>query len=98
MNAQGFTPAFNGTLTFTATATSANLVFGAGASMQEVLIQNAGTGVAFFRWGNTTQTALVTDCPILPGAVMIATIGLATNFAVISPAGTTVYVTPCEGA
>lgn len=98
MNVQGFTPAFGGTLVYTTSGASQNQVLTIGAAMQEIMVQNVGTATVFFRWGTTAQTAITnTDCPVLPGAIMIFTIGLANNVAVIGAAGSVVYVTPGEG-
>jgi len=98
MNVQSFTPAIGGTLTYTTSGASQNQVLTVGANMQEILIQNIGTATIFFRWGTSAQTAVTgTDCPVAPGAILIATIGLANNVAVIGATGSVVYVTPCEG-
>jgi hypothetical protein len=98
MNEQGFTPAQGGTLTYAGTGASVNQVITVGAAMQEVMVQSAGGGVANVRFGTSTQTAVATDFPVLPGAIYLMTIGNANNVAVLAPSGTTVYVTPCEGS
>jgi hypothetical protein len=65
------------------------------------MIYNAGTGLAFCRWGQGAQTALTTDVPVPSGTVQIFTKfrsetgGVATNQAVacITGVGTaTIYV------
>src|ERR1700749_4261560 len=99
MNVQGFTPVINGTVTAAATSASANYVMTVGTNLQEVMVQNAGPNVAFFRYGLTAQTATANDFPLLPNAVYLLTVGPSNNFAVISPAGTaTVYITAGEGS
>lgn len=98
MNVQGFTPVIGGTVTAAATTSSANFVMTVGANLQGTIIQNAGTAVAFIRFGTSAQTATLNDFPLLPNLSYIMCTGPANNFAVITGAGTsTVYITACEG-
>jgi len=77
------------------TSTSGAIAPGSGA----VRIYNASTAVAFWRTGQGSPTALVTDTPIAAGAVEVFSISDKDNAAaVISPSGTgTIYFTPGEG-
>lgn len=98
MNVQGFSPVQAGTATIAATASSVNAAITVGIGCQEVIVQNAGPNIAFFRMGDAAQTAVATDFPLLVNAVYLLTKGTASNFAAIAPAGTaTVYVTAGEG-
>lgn len=96
MNVQPFSPC-GATVSLSATTSSSNANITAGNSALRVV--NSGTGVAFIRWGVGTQTAVVTDLPILPSSMEVFGIPIgANNVAAITATGTaTVYATPGEG-
>lgn len=94
MNVQPFSP--GATVTLAVTTASANVQIAAGFNVIRVV--NAGTGLAFFRTGTSSQTALITDTPILPNSMEIFSVPEnTTNFGAIGAATTTLYVTVGEG-
>lgn len=62
-------------------------------------VYNAGTQVAFARWGTGAQTATTADMPLIPGVVELFSKAWADDtFAAITSTSTaTVYVTCGEG-
>lgn len=60
---------------------------------------NAGTAIAFVRWGVGAQTAVTTDMPVAPGTIEVFSKAYeADTVAAITAAGTaTVYVTAGRG-
>jgi hypothetical protein len=97
-----FAPNFGATQIINATTTSSSVTFSTTTDLRnsELMIYNAGTGLAFCRWGQGAQTAVTTDVPIPSGTVQIFTKfrsetgGVGTNQAVacITGVGTaTVY-------
>lgn len=92
-----FTPVFGATVALSATTTSSSATVQSG--WQTWAITNAGTATVFVRWGVTTATATTADFPLLPGAGLAISPGLAADkVAVITAVGTaTVYVTPGNG-
>lgn len=62
-------------------------------------VYNAGTQLAFARWGTGTQTATTSDMPLVPGVVEVFSKAYADDtFAAITSSSTaTVYITPGEG-
>lgn len=94
MNVQPFAP--GATVTLAVTTASADVALTPGNSCIRVV--NAGTSLAFFRTGGATQTAVITDTPLLPNSMEIFSIPNTTShFAAIGAAATTLYVTVGEG-
>lgn len=90
-----FTPGV--TVTFSATASSSSsAVSGIG---KVIMFYNAGTGLAFYKAGDSTVVATTADTPLPAGAILTFTIGAEpTHVAVITGTGTaTIYATRGEG-
>ena|SRR5215472_12702308 len=99
MDVTGFTPC--GTVSIAGASTSASATLsGAQIQASQILVTNAGTFIAFIRWGVGAQTALATDLPILPGMAQSFSKGAADTIAAITASGTTttLYITPGEGS
>ncbi len=102
-----FTPNFGATQIISATTGSSAVTFAAdgvdATRNSELMIYNAGTGLAFCRWGNGNQTALATDVPIPSGTVQVfyknkAPTGTTQQVACITTTGTaSVYVLTGQG-
>lgn len=99
-----FRPSVGTTKTLAATAVSASVTFdakdaGTVAGKSVIRVYNAGTGLAFGRWGTGAQTALATDMPLVPGVVEVfCKANTDDTFAAICPGGTsTIYVSCGEG-
>lgn len=95
-----FAPNSAGTVTVAATATSGSTRVALVGSGSNLLVQNAGTSVAFFEVGTSSGTAAVaTGLPIQPGmALTLRRDPQATHAIAITSSGTaTVYVTTGEG-
>ena len=92
-----FTPIIGGTQSVSVSAVSARVAISTGGT--QVRIANAGSAVAFVRWGTGNQTAVVTDMPIFPGTIELFNKTWENNsFAAITTASTTVlYVTVGNG-
>lgn len=74
-NYMNFAPNFGATQTISATTTSSSVTFSSAVDIQnsEMMVYNAGTGLAFCRWGIGAQTAVATDVPIPPATVQVFT-------------------------
>lgn len=88
-----FTPGATKSLNVTNSTASVGLTNGA--LDQQVMVTSAvNNALAFIKFGGTGVTAAVTDTPILPGAIMVFTIGISvTTVAAIGTSGTTLYFT-----
>lgn len=66
---------------------------------QVMRVYNAGTQIAFGRWGTGAQTATTSDMPLIPGVVELFSKAPADDtFAAITSSSTaTVYITCGEG-
>ena len=85
-------------LTVTLNATTSSSSAAVPAYSEQIRVHNAGTAVAFMRWGVGATNAVLTDMPIAAGGTEIFTKDAADTVAVITLAGTaTVYVTPGAG-
>lgn len=77
----GFAPALL-TAPLSVTSTSATVILPAStnayAGAETILVTNNGPNIAFFRLGVGSQTALVTDTPILPYTALFIDRGFAT--------------------
>lgn len=95
-----FTPT-GATVALSATGTSSQSAISgfpstSGSGVMRVV--NAGTAIAFIKWGSSAPTATTADMPILPGAIEVFSVGTTTNVAAITASGTaTVYFTPGNG-
>lgn len=91
-----------GTVSIAASAVSAAVAIPAFTNAEfQVELQNPGDAIAFFRWGATTPTAVVTDYPVLPGQSKLITVDPGANsIAAILGAATTatLYITYGKGA
>lgn len=103
-------------VTVTPSASSAFTAFPVGSASvgvraigNDVLLQNVGTGLAYFRMGVTGTAATANDVALQPGSAMVISLGSGdpnahagvlvvppTGIALISAAGTTVNI--CMGA
>lgn len=98
-NSEPFTPVTTGTVSRTVSGSSAAVALAKTGSPQTVLVQSpAANAVAFIEFGDSTVAAVAaTGTPILPGAIMVFTVGPAvTHMAAIGSAGT-LYVTSGHG-
>lgn len=111
MNVNPFKPTVGTTKTLSASSSSSSVTFDAkdvsssttnsgtigGHSVMRVY--NAGTAIAFARWGTGAQTATTSDMPLIPGVVEVFSKAYADDtFAAITSSSTaTVYVTCGEG-
>lgn len=97
-NINPFTPA--GTVSQAVTSSSATVALSKGGVSQTVMVTSpAGGNIAFIKFGASTVTAALTDTPVLPGAILIFTIGNdVTHAAAIGSATTTLYFTNGQGA
>lgn len=70
-----------------------------GSSAEQLRIYNAGSNIAFIRWGTGAQTALATDMPIPPGDIEVFYKGSGDTVAAICSTGltTTLYCTSGRG-
>jgi len=93
-----FTPC-GSTASIAATAASASATLSAPQVFaSQMMVTNAGSTAAYMRWGAGSQTAQITDTPILPGSCQVLSKGAADTVAAITGAGTTtLYVSPGEG-
>ncbi len=94
---RNFEPIEGQTKTISASSSSSSITLVP--TTTDYMLTNAGAGTAFFRTGTTSATALVTDTPILAGAILTLRKPL-NNYTVaaITATGTaTVYVTPGNG-
>lgn len=90
------------TATISATSTSATTTLANSSAFtgaETVLVTNAGPDIAFFRLGVGSQTAVVTDVPILPFTALIVTRHSATYAGAVCNATetATLYFTPGVG-
>ena len=94
-----FVPNPAGTVTVATTTTSGTTRVAIVGSGRNLVITNAGTGVAFIELGASSVTALVaTSMPVLSGEVLCLGRGEVTHIAAITATGTaTVYVTSGDG-
>lgn len=84
------------TVSLSVSGTSARVAYGV--SRQNIVIQNAGTSVAFVRSGDSSVTATTSHLPILPGAIMTLSREITdTHLAAISGTSTTLYITSADG-
>lgn len=106
-NVNPFVPSIGTTKTLSASSSSSSVTFDAkdvssstNASGHSVIrVYNAGTAVAFCRWGTGAQTATTADMPLIPGVVEVFCKSFADDtFAAITSSSTaTIYVTCGEG-
>ena len=107
MNVAPFSPDITNTKTLAVTASSAQVTIATvdtntgttGQGNNVFRIVNAGPGTVFIRWGSaTTQTALITDLPMLAGTVEVFSKSPdTTTLAAISATTATLYITSGEG-
>lgn len=96
MTLKTFAPKGDATVTLAVTTTSSSGTLDIYSS--SVRIHNAGTALAFIRFGTGTTTALTSDMPLASGATETFTKGSADKIAAIAASGTaTLYVTNGEG-
>lgn len=101
-----FTPAESATVGSTIVAagvtTTTTVALRLGGVEQQVMVSAlaGNTAVAFIKFGNSAVTATTaSDTPILPGEVMIFTVGPnVTHVAVVSAAAATLYFTSGHGS
>lgn len=107
-NLNPFTPSVGTTKTLSASSSSSSVTFDAkdvtsattlAGGHQVMRVYNAGTQIAFCRWGTGAQTATTSDMPVVPGVVEVFTKAPSDNtFAGITSSSTaTVYITCGEG-
>lgn len=110
-NVNPFSPSVGTTKTLSATNTSSSVTFDAkdvSASTTNagvigghcvMRVYNAGTQLAFARWGTGAQTATTSDMPLVPGVVEVFSKAWPDNtFAAITASSTaTIYITCGEG-
>ena len=94
-----FTPTQGATQSITVAGTSASATVAVNTG-NVALVSNVGTGLCYFRYGIGAQTAVTTDCPILPSQAF--TVSIPDNTAVVfaaiqDSAGTTLKITPGYG-
>lgn len=97
---QPFRPALAGTVSVSATTSTASTSIAAGDVQNPCIrVYNAGTVVAFVTWGAGSATASATTCtPIAPGWSEVFYKANADTVAAITATGTaTVYFTPGNG-
>lgn len=92
--------AAGGTVSRTVTSSTARVALSKTGSPQTVMVTSpSGGNIAFINFGDVTVTAAVTDTPVLPGAIMVFSVGAdVTNVAAIGSATTTLYFTCGHGA
>jgi hypothetical protein len=95
-NPQPFSPGATANLSVTTSTGNVALPSGAGSRF---LLQNSGANPFFFKVGNSSVTAAVTDTPLLAGESRVFTLDpSATTIAAITGTATaTLYVTRGEG-
>lgn len=100
-NNEPFTPMTAGTVSRTVTNSTANVALAKTGNPQTVMIVSISTGnIAFIEFGDSTVTASAsTGTPVLPGSIVVFTIGASvTHIAAIGSATTTLYITCGHGA
>ncbi len=87
------------TVSRTVTNSTASVALGKTGVPQTIMVTSpSGGNIAFIKFGDSTVTALTTDTPILPGAIMVFSITAeATHVAAIGSATTTLYFTSGHG-
>lgn len=96
MNNRPFTPNTAGTAPRTVSGSTASVALVKGGVSQNVMVTSpSGNAIAFIELGSSTVTAVAaTATPILPGAIMIFTVGPdVTHAAAIGSAGTLYFTT-----
>lgn len=91
MNILPFTPDSAGTVSRTVSGTSASVALFKGGTSQQIMVNSpAGNAIAFIEFGDSTVASVAaTGTPILPGVVMVFTVGqTVTHVAAIGSAGT----------
>jgi hypothetical protein len=90
-----FSSAASGVIAATTTSASRALV----ATDRDMRVYNAGTTIAFIRWGIGAQTAVATDVAVPPGTVHTFNKGNADTVAVIMASATAnIYVSTGFGS
>lgn len=108
-NQQNFAPVQTKTISVTATTglvtfdfTSPSVVkqLDSNQLITSILVQNAGSKIAFINFGSSSVAATTADTPILPGAIYVMDKGVAMSVAAICGGAdtTTLYVTAGIGA
>lgn len=91
-----FTPGTAGTVSRTVSGTTASVALAIGSTSQTVMVSSpAGNAIAFIEFGTSAVASVAaTGTPILPGAIMMFTIGPnVTHVAAIGSAGTLYFTT-----
>ena len=99
MDTQPFTPMTAGTVSRTVSGTTANVALAQGSVQQTVMVTSpTANAIAFIEFGDSTVASVAaTGTPILPGTVMMFSVGAGvTHMAAIGSAGT-LYVTCGHG-
>ena len=97
------TPIVGASQAISATGSSSSITLSTGGT--QIRVYNAGTAIAYVRWGSGAQTALVTsvgtpgDLPLFPGAVEVFNKQFSDNTFAAVTGGTacTLYVTVGNG-
>lgn len=111
MNYNPFRPSVGTTKTLSASSSSSSVTFdakdvssatsnaGSIGGHCVMRVYNAGTALAFARWGTGAQTATTSDMPLIPGVVEVFDKAFADDtFAAITSSSTaTIYITCGEG-
>lgn len=100
MDTNPFTPASAGTASRTVSGSTARVALVFGARPQTVMVTSpTANAIAFIEFGDSTVVAVAaTGTPIMPGTVMVFTVGdQVTHMAAIGSSGT-LYVTSGHGA
>lgn len=101
MNILPITPNSAGTVNLSVTGSTARVPLSIVSQSQQVMVTSpAANNIAFIEFGSSTVVAVAaTGTPILPGAIMVFTVGqTVTNVAAIGSATTTLYFTCGAGA
>lgn len=99
-NTEPFTPASAGTVSRTVSGSTAAVALFKGSVNQTVMVTSpAANAIAFIEFGDSTVVSVAaTGTPVLPGAIMVFTVGPnVTHMAAIGSSGT-LYVTSGHGA
>lgn len=98
MNEAPFTPGITITSATVGATQTLALGLGAGASgTPQVMLSLLGAAIAFYKFGNSAVTAVVTDTPIMPNSQVIVTPPAGTtHIAVVGTAGV-LYATTGHG-
>jgi hypothetical protein len=99
-NSEPFSPGTAGTVSRSVSGTTANVALAKGSTNQTVMVTSpTANAIAFIEFGDSTVAAVAaTGTPVLPGTVMVFTIGAnVTHMAAIGSAGT-LYATVGYGA